>query len=101
MEGVFYMSKHSWTKDEHIIALYLYRFGLEGLGDPLRLLKLLDISLSSMIMKFANLVTAIYGKEIGKFRASDMDKEVVEEYLEKPHENFRKKVFNIIYSLTE
>ena len=95
------MSKHSWTKNDHIVALYLYRFGLESLGDPLRLLKLLDISLSSMIMKFANLVTAIYGKEIGKFQATHMDKEVVQEYLEKHHQNFRKKVFDIIYSLTE
>lgn len=91
------MSQHSWTKGDHIVALYLYRFGMESLGDPLKLLELLDISLSSMTMKFANLLTAIYGKEVGKFRASEMDKEVVKEYLNKPKEEFRKEIFDIIY----
>ncbi len=53
------ITKHNWTNEDHIIALYLYKFGMESLGDPLKLLKLLDISLSSMTMKFANLISAI------------------------------------------
>lgn len=98
MEGVINISQHNWTLEDHIVALYLYRFGMESLGDPIKLLNLLGISLSSMTMKFANLVTAIYGEEVGKFRASEMDREVVKDYLNKNQEEFRKEVFDIIYN---
>ena len=95
------MSQHRWTIEDHIIALYLYRFGMESLGDPMKLLNLLEIPLSSMTMKFANLISTIYGKDIGKFRSSDMDKEVVNDYLNLPQENYRKQVFDIIYKKKE
>ena len=95
---MYKITKHNWTKEDHIIALYLYKFGMESLGDPLKLLKLLDISLSSMTMKFANLISAIYGEDVGKFRSSELDIEVVQEYKNKAKEDFRKEVFDILYT---
>lgn len=95
------ISQHRWSKEDHIIALYLYRFGMESLGDPVKLLSLLEIPVSSMTMKFANLVSAIYGKDVGKFGTSELDKEVVKEYLNLPQEDYRKQVFDIIYKKME
>ena len=95
------ISQHKWSKEDHIIALYLYRFGMESLGDPVKLLSLLEIPVSSMTMKFANLVSAIYGKDVGKFGTSELDKEVVKEYLNLPQEDYRKQVFDIIYKKME
>ena len=92
------ITKHTWSKKDHIIALYLYRFGMESLGDPIKLLEIFEIPLSSMTMKFANLISAIYGEEVGKFRCSEIDKEVVEQYLDMPQEKLRKEIFDIVYS---
>ena len=91
------MSRHKWSKEDHIIALYLYKYGVESLGDILKLSQLIDISVSSILMKFANLTSAIYGEDIGKFKAGEMDREVVEEYKNKPQEDFRKEAFDILY----
>lgn len=74
---------------------------MESLGDPVKLLSLLEIPVSSMTMKFANLVSAIYGKDVGKFGTSELDKEVVKEYLNLPEEDYRKQVFDIIYKKVE
>ncbi len=74
---------------------------MESLGDPVKLLSLLEIPVSSMTMKFANLVSAIYGKDVGKFGTSELDKEVVKEYLNLPQEDYRKQVFDIIYKKME
>ena len=70
---------------------------MESLGDPIKLLDIFGIPLSSMTMKFANLISAIYGEDVGKFHFSDMDKEVVKEYLDMPQEKLRKEIFNILY----
>jgi hypothetical protein len=91
------MARHNWNKEDHIIAYYLYKYGMESLGDTIKLLKLLDISLSSMTMIFANLISSIYGEEVGKFKYSDMDKEVVKEYKQKSQKDFRKEIFDILY----
>ncbi len=69
---------------------------MESLGDPTILLKMLDISISSMTMKFANLISAKYGEEEGKFRASVLDRETVEEFRDKSEPEYRKTVMNII-----
>ncbi|MFW9994542.1 MAG: hypothetical protein ACFFD4_21035 [Candidatus Odinarchaeota archaeon] len=89
--------KKKWTKEDHVIALYLYRFGMESLGDPTVLLELLNISISSMTMKFANLISAKYGEKEGKLRTSELDREVVEKYGSVPEPEYRRIVMDIIF----
>ncbi len=88
--------KHQWSREDHIIAYYLYRFGMESLGDPKLLLERLGISISSMTMKFANLISAKYGETDGKFRTSEMDRWVVQEFSDKSELEHRKDVLKFI-----
>ncbi len=88
--------KHQWSKDDHVIAFYLYRFGMESLGNPRLLLDRLRITISSMTMKFANLISAQYGEAEGKFRTSELDRWVVQEYRNKSEMEHRRDVLNIL-----
>jgi len=90
--------KHKWSKDDHVVAFYLYRFGMESLGDPILLLKLLGLSISSVVMKFGNLISAKYNGNEGKLSSSALDLEVVKEFDNKPEPEFRKAVMNILLS---
>jgi len=69
---------------------------MESLGDPTLLLELLGISISSMTMKFANLISAKYGEEKGKFRASKLDIETVNEYKDVPEQEYRRIIMNFL-----
>nr|MDO8119257.1 hypothetical protein [Candidatus Sigynarchaeota archaeon] len=39
--------KHKWTKEDNVIAFYLYQFGMESLGDPTVMLECYPLMVSS------------------------------------------------------
>jgi|GEM_PF-1146064 len=95
------MSKRLWSDEEHIIALYLYRFGYEELGISYsRIAQIIGRSPDSLIMRFANYLS-IESRGSGIDGGGERAKEIFLKYKDVSKEEIRKLVLNYLSNIAK
>ena len=93
------MSKRLWSDEEHIIAVYLYRFGYEELGvNYSRIAQIMGRTPDSLIMRFANFLS-IECEGAGLDSGGDKAKDIFLKYKNIDKNELRKLVVNYLINI--
>lgn len=74
------MSRHKWSKGDRIVALYLYKYGVPSLGDPIALGNLLGMGPSSLVARLSNYLAVASNSEAGLKNFPREDEEIYRRY---------------------
>ena len=93
------MIKRIWSDEEHIIALYLYRFGYEELGVSYsRIAEIVGRTPDSLIMRFANFLS-VENEGTGLSSGGEKAREIFLNYKNTPKDELRKMVINMLIDI--
>ncbi len=91
--------KRLWSDEEHIIAIYLYRFGYEELGvNYSHIAEIIGRTPDSIIMRFANFLS-IEKEGAGLSGGGEMARETYNKYGNVPKDELRKAVVKILLNM--
>lgn len=92
-------NRRIWSEDEHIVAIYLYRFGYEELGvNYPKIAELFGRSPDSLIMRFANFLS-VEKEGSGLSGGGEKTRQVYKQYKDVPKDELRKRVINILLDI--
>lgn len=95
------MTRRAWSDEEHIVAIYLYRFGFEELGFTYpEIARMLGRKPSSIIMRYANYLNIEDGGS-GLSGGGVRAREMYNAYRAVPKQELRRKVLNILQDMAE
>ena len=93
------MTKRIWSDEEHIIALYLYKFGYEELGvNYSRIAEILDRTPDAIIMRFANFLS-VENEGTGLSGGGEKAREIFEKHKNTPKDELKKMVVNMLLEI--
>lgn len=74
------MAKHPWTDGDRLVALFLYRYGVTSLGDPIALGEYLGMGASSLVTRLSNFLAVASSGEEGLSNYPSDDERVFKRY---------------------
>ena len=92
------MKKHKWSKEDDIVAFYLYKFGTRNISISIDdIANTLGMSTASMKMRIANYKALDKGRGLNHY--SKLSKKVYEEYKNYSEPDLRKIIESILYEI--